>query len=139
MLFRSVVRRWISPVTGKIEITGTLRHNQGPVQPVGDGVRGRIVSSRHGELASWNVNGASADTNFNGITVEKGDTIDFIVDGREDIENDTFTWAPVIRLLGSDSRWDAAKDFRGPSSEPLDVWGRYAQVLLDTNEFAFVD
>jgi hypothetical protein len=135
----AVVRRWVSPVSGKIEITGTLKHTQGPVQPVGDGVRGRIVSSRHGELAVWNVNGVSADTNFNGISVEKGDTIDFIVDAREDTENDAFTWAPVIHLLGGDTRWDAAKDFRGPAPEPLDEWGRYAQVLLDTNEFAFVD
>ena len=76
---QAVVRRWVSPVSGKLNIEGTLRHGQ-PAVPYGDGVRGRIVSSRHGELASWSVNGSSAETKLNGIAVEKGDTIDFIVD-----------------------------------------------------------
>ena len=32
-----------------------------------------------------------------------------------------------------------SSDFAGPPPQPLDVWARYAQVLLQTNEFAFVD
>jgi hypothetical protein len=134
----AVVRRWVSPVSGKIAIEGTLKHNQSAV-PAGDGVHARIVSSRHGELASWTVNGTGAEAGLSGITVEKGDTIDFIVDGREDTENDAFNWAPKIHLAGSETRWDAAKEFRGPAAAPLGIWERYAQVLLETNEFAFVD
>ena len=53
---QAVIRRWVSPVSGTMSIEGTLRHGQ-PAVPYGDGVRGRIVSSRHGELASWSVNG----------------------------------------------------------------------------------
>jgi len=131
-----VVRRWISPVAGKVSIEGTLRHGQ-PAVPFGDGVRGRIVSSRHGELATYNVNGSTAETKLGGITVEKGDTIDFIVDGRKDVENDGFSWAPVIRV--GDQTWNAAEDFTGPAPRKLKAWERYAQVLLQTNEFAFVD
>jgi hypothetical protein len=133
---QAVIRRWVSPVQGRLSIEGTLRHGQ-PAVPYGDGVRGRIVSSRLGELASWSVNGSSAETRLNGISVDQGDTIDFIVDARNDPENDGFGWAPVIKL--GERTWNAKDDFRGPAAEPLSVWARYAQVLLETNEFAFVD
>ena len=133
---QAVVRRWVSPSSGKLSIEGTLQHGQ-PAVPYGDGVRGRIVSSRQGELASWSVNGSKAETKMDGIMVEKGDTISFVVDSRLDPENDGFTWAPVIKC--GEQIWSAKSDFTGPSPQPLDAWARYAQVLLETNEFAFVD
>jgi len=133
---QAVIRRWISPVSGTLSIEGTLRHGQ-PAVPYGDGVRGRIVSSRQGELASWSVNGSSAETNLNGIKVEKGETISFIVDGRQDPENDDFSWAPIIKC--GEQTWNAKSDFAGPAAQPLDIWARYAQVLLETSEFSFVD
>jgi hypothetical protein len=133
---QAVVRRWTSPLSGAVTIEGTFRHAQ-PAVPFGDGVRGRIVSSRHGELASWTVNGSSAETKLGGIRVEKGDQLDFIVDGRSDTESDAFTWAPIVRS-GIQS-WNAKDDFAGPVPTPLTVWERFAQVLLETNEFAFVD
>jgi hypothetical protein len=133
---QAAIRRWTSPVSGKLSIEGTLRHGQ-PAVPYGDGVRGRIVSSRHGELASWAVNGSSAETRLNGIAVEKGDTIEFVVDSRRDPENDGFGWAPTIK--SGEQTWSASNDFAGPKPKPMNVWARYAQVLLQTNEFAFVD
>jgi hypothetical protein len=133
---QSVILRWVSPVSGTIGIEGTLRHNQ-PAVPYGDGVRGRILSSRHGELASWSVNGSSAETKLNGVRVDKGDVIDFIVDARRDPENDAFVWAPTIK--SGDRTWSAKDDFAGPTPVRLGVWASYAQVLLETNEFAFVD
>ena len=133
---QAVVRRWISPVAGKIGVEGTLRHGQ-PAVPYGDGVRGRVVSSRHGELASWSVNGSSAETQLNGIAVEPGDTISFIVDARVDPENDNFIWAPIVK--SGERTWNSKSDFAGPAPQPLSVWERYAQVLFETNEFAFVD
>lgn len=132
----AVVLRWTSPVEGPLSIEGTLRHNQ-PAVPYGDGVRGRIVSSRQGELASWVVNGSSAETKLVGIRVEKGERLDFIVDGRKDPENDGFTWGPVVK--SGDQTWNAKNEFAGPSRQRLGIWGRYAQVLLGSNEFAFVD
>jgi hypothetical protein len=83
------------------------------------------------------VNGSSAETRLNGISVEKGDTLDFIVDARLDPENDTFGWAPVVNSGGTS--WSARNDFAGPPPEQMSIWARYAQVLLQTNEFAFVD
>jgi len=132
----AVIRRWVSPVSGTLSIEGTLRHGQ-PAVPYGDGVRGYIVSSRHGELASWSVNGSSAETKLSGIKIDKGDIIDFVVDARIDPENDAFSWSPVVKS-GADT-WNAKNDFAGPRAQPLSVWARYAQVLLETNEFMFVD
>ena len=74
---------------------------------------------------------------MNGIHVQKGDTIDFAVDGRRDPENDGYGWTPVIRF--GDQTWNAKDNFAGPRPEHLTVWGRYAEVLLSSNEFAFVD
>ncbi len=132
----AVVRRFVSPAKGTLSIEGVLRHNQGPV-PYGDGVRGRIVSSRSGELASWSVNGSSAETKLEGMAVEAGETIDFIVDSRRDPEKDGFNWAPTVKI--GEKRWSSKDEFQGPRPLRLDVWGLYAQVLLQTNEFAFVD
>jgi hypothetical protein len=136
LVSQAVVRRWVSPVAGKIAVEGTLRHAQ-PAVPYGDGVRGRVVSSRLGELASWSVNGSSAETQLSGIAVEKGDTVSFIVDARLDPENDNFAWAPIVKA--GERTWSAKNDFSGPAPEPLNVWERYAQALFETNEFAFVD
>ena len=48
-----------------------------------------------------------------------------------------------MRLESSDRdgrrAWDSAADFRGPRPEPLPPWARLAQVLLMTNELAYVD
>ena len=137
---QAVIRRWTSPAEGKISIEGTLRHDQNSLGNSGDGVRGRIISSRHGELASWTVNGSTAETKLSGIKIEKGDTLDFVVDGLADSENDGFRWAPSVKMAGTlESVWSAKDDFRGPTPQPLTVWERYAHVLLQTNEFAFVD
>ena len=85
---QAVIRRWISPVSGKLIIEGTLRHAQ-PAVPYGDACGSHRVEP-YGELASWSVNGTSAETRLNSITIEKGDMIDFLVDGKRDPENDAF-------------------------------------------------
>ena len=83
------------------------------------------------------MNGSSAETQLNGIAVEPGDTISFIVDARVDPENDNFTWAPIVK--SGERTWNSKSDFAGPAPQPLNVWERYAPVLFETNEFAFVD
>ena len=43
---------------------------------------------------------------------------------------------------GEPTEWSAIKDFSGamaPPPPPLSPWEKYCQVLLETNEFAFVD
>jgi hypothetical protein len=72
--------------------------------------------------------------------VQKGETFDFLVESGVTETSDGFTWAPLIRSEGGE--WNAEAQFGGPPSaqpEPLTAWEKYAQVLLASNEFAFVD
>jgi len=145
----AVIRRWIAPQDGKLSITGVLGSQQYSTQPQGNGVRGRIVSSRKGKLGAWIVHGTEEPTDLSGVEVQRGDIIDFVVDGRGRDGQAGFSWAPVLRMEGADSvknpklLWDCAKDF--PSKAPNTmvrghgVWERYAQVLMEANEFLFLD
>ena len=141
-LQHAAIRRWVSPMDGVIRISGTVSHHE----TQGDGVHAHIVSSRLGELASWNVFQTDAATNIDSVEVKKGDAIDFLVDCRGGELCDSFGWSPVIRVAsppvaGNDgpAEWNAATGFAGPQTRPLDAWVKYAQVLLESNEFVFVD
>jgi len=146
----AAVRRWVAPRDGSVQILGTLAH----ATDKGDGVRGFLVSSRAGELGRWTVHNDKAATQFDKVEVKAGDTIDFLTDLGATVENDSFTWAPKIKYLGAATRprsrlaadqsgeWNAETDFGQPGREqpkPLDPWQKYAQVLLLSNELAFVD
>ena len=73
------------------------------------------------------------------IEVEVGDTLDFVVDVADGLDSDQFVWAPGVAM--ADGRWAAADGFpaTGPGPDYLQPWEQYAQVLLLSNEFAFVD
>jgi hypothetical protein len=139
------IRRWTAPRDGAIAIDGRLRHGQA----AGNGVRGRVVSSRHGLLADATAHNAEAALKVGRTDVLKGDTLDFVADARGDTNSDSFEWAPVIRYLDAgDSagpaarQWSAEKEFAGPPPkpvEPLTNWEKFAQVLLLANEFMFAD
>jgi hypothetical protein len=133
----SAIRRWTAPMDGTIAIGGELKNTQRKGDEFGDGVLAHIVSSRSGELASGQARDSAAELKVAAVEVKAGDTIDFIVECRADSEGDNFTWAPIITM--SPRTWSSAKDFRGPAPLTLDAWARYAQVLLNTNEFAFVE
>jgi len=129
------VRRWVAPRDATVNITGSLKHE--PEQ--GDGVRGFIISSRHGELKAVTTHKSKADMSVTNIVVKAGDTLDFVVDIGGTLNSDQFLWVPVITAEGS--KWDARAEFTGPMPAPerLSAWEQYAQVLLLANEFAFVD
>ncbi len=137
----AAIRRWTSPFKGVVRIGGDLEY---PAQE-GDGVIGRIVSGRRGQLAEWAVAHGKAAAELGWVTVEAGETLDFLVEPRTNENSDSFRWAPTIQRLdppaGAETAWRAARDFGGPlkTQAPLDPWQRYAQVLLSANEFVFVD
>ncbi|MGI8785863.1 MAG: PSD1 and planctomycete cytochrome C domain-containing protein [Acidobacteriota bacterium] len=141
----AVVRRWVAPSEGVVSVRGTLAHRQNE----GDGIRAWIVLSGSGELAAWNLRKMEAETKIDGLEVKAGDSLDFVVDCRGNPEADSFRWAPIIRLVtppAADGQpapqareWNAASDFRGPPGRPLSAWEKYAQVLLEANEFFFID
>ncbi|MBX3177280.1 MAG: PSD1 domain-containing protein [Candidatus Hydrogenedentes bacterium] len=142
-LDHAIARRWTAPESGVYNIEGRIVHQS----PNGDGIMARILSSRHGVLGAWMAHNSQADTNLYGIAVEAGDTLDFEVDIRKVLNSDEHLWAPVITRADTEDsamakRWDARAEFAGPWTappEPLGAWEKYAQVLLSSNEFMFVD
>ncbi len=137
----AVIRRWTSPRDGYIQIEGTLSHGA----KNGDGVEGRVVSLRAGQLGDWTAFNGQADTKVTWFHVARGEVIDFVTDGRADGANDGFKWAVNIKMLpgkrsGGVEAWDAQKDFSGQMEgrrmTPLE---KFAQVLLETNEMMYVD
>jgi hypothetical protein len=138
-----VIRRWTAPRDGVISITGQFTNSQS----AGQGVRGRIVSSRLGVLGRWQVRNSHTDVSLEKVEVKGNDTVDFIVDSL-DGRSGAFQWAPVIEMaaaaaeeMGLPHTWNARDNFIDPRKvrEPLGPWEKYAQVLLFSNEFFFID
>ena len=142
-LRHAAVRRWVAPRDARVAITGAVRHTH----EAGDGVVASIVSSRDGLLATYALHNRKADANVEPIVVKKGDTLDFVVNFGADLNSDDFEWAPIIKSLDPSqadepNAWDAKKEFAGPPTHhpvALSPWEQYAQVLLESNEFLFVD
>ena len=139
----AVVRRWTAPRDATVSVTGVLRH----AHAIGDGITATVLSSRHGPLATYAVHHRTAAVSHHRLAVKKGDTLDFIVDRAAHLNSDDFEWSPVISELpaaaASAEQWDAQNQFAGPAPkpapQPLTPWEQLAQVLLESNEFLFVD
>ncbi|MEK7795296.1 MAG: DUF1553 domain-containing protein, partial [Candidatus Hydrogenedentota bacterium] len=137
------VRRWVAPRDGVFRITGVLRHEN----ENGDGVVGCIVSSREGALWQGQSHNAAPEAVVERAAVQKGDTIDFVVAPGANDGYDSYSWSPTLRLIEPNDQpgrmeWSARAEFGGPPPPPpvpLAPWEQYAQVLLMTNEFLFVD
>jgi hypothetical protein len=140
----AVIRRWTSPVDSDISFIGELHH----FSALGDGIRGYIVSSREGIIWSGDVQDGLVLTEFQNHPIRKGDTVDLVISSKGEAKEDLFQWYPRLYLSGPDSTqfpkqdWLTRFDFAGPQPsppDPLDAWAQYAQVLLMSNEFMFVD
>jgi len=115
---REVIRRWVAPDSGTLTIAGSLMHES----PNGDGVRGRVVSSRaaqqgNGLLGEWTCFNSKVDCAVSATTVEAGETIDFIVDCVTNQTSDSFQWPVTISLTAVDGTWrsfDSVAGFHGP-------------------------
>jgi hypothetical protein len=108
----AAIRRWTAPKSGTVTITGQLEHPGG----AGDGVRGRIVSSRSGLAGEWVATTSKADTRVTKLPVEPGDTIDFVTDCRTSVTTDSFGWSVRLTLESGPVPWnsDSVADFAGP-------------------------
>lgn len=136
----AAIRRWCAQADGEIIVQGKLEH---PSEH-GDGVRGRIVSSREGLLGEWVAQHNTAATNTKAFAVRRGDTIDFLADCRENPNHDSFQWHVTLKQMASDgvanaTEWKSDEGFHGTQVEPLGPWQRLAQTLMLTNEFLFLD
>jgi mono/diheme cytochrome c family protein len=115
----SAIRRWIAPTAGVISVTGSLQHGSDK----GNGIRGRIVSSRSGLANQWTAHNTSTQTPVAELAVSRRDTIDFVADCIDDHGYDSFNWPVTITLRRDDHQPQqfAAKDgFHGPT-ESTDV------------------
>jgi hypothetical protein len=116
-------------------VDGSVAHRQ----KQGDGIEALVVSSLGGKLGSWTVHDSEKEARVEGVAVEKGTTLDFVVDCRANESYDSFEWAPVVRAADGDGLWDARSDFSGPRAPALNGWEEYAHVLLESDELVFVD
>ena len=142
----ATIHRWLAPRAGQVSVSGRLTH---PADE-GDGVIGTIVSSRSGRLAAHAVFNGSQAFKLANIAVQADDTIDLVVspgpsdsyDGYQVSLEITMDLPPLAPTQGARSRWEAETDFAGPRAvapAPLSSWGQFAQVLLLSNEFMYID
>jgi hypothetical protein len=134
-----VIRRWVARAPGQLTIGGKLTHGSDK----GDGVRARIVHSAGSILGEWIAANSSAETKPGPVRVASGDAIDLIVDCRAENSYDSFGWDVTISFTADDAEGPtplrSLSAFEGPAPQPLDRWGRLAQVLLMSNEFQFTE
>jgi hypothetical protein len=125
----AAIRRWTAPRAGFVSIAGKLNHGS----QSGDGVRGRIVSSRAGLQGEWAVKGGESATDAAKIEVQPGDTLDFVVDCFGDVNSDSFAWSVDLTLADAQNqpldRWNSAADFHGPLGVSLPRQIAYAWQL----------
>ena len=133
----AAIRRFTAPRDMTVAVAGRVHR----LAAEGNGVIARIISSRQGQIAEWVIEpkGVAASP-VETIDLKSGETLDFLVESRGDDNSDSFQWRTLLRA--TDGTFYSAKDqFIGPekSKTPTGPWEKYAQVLLQTNEFAFVD
>ena len=140
----AAIRRWTAPRDVTIKIASTLKHETA----AGDGVRGRLISSRGGLLHEAKTHNSAAEFKVESLEMKAGDTLDFAVDIGGTLNNDQFVWEVRLTAVeaadkpaagGVPSAWQSKADFTGPRVMQLDPWEQLAQVLFSTNEFMFVD
>jgi cytochrome c553 len=140
----SGIRRWVASRAMTVSITGKVTHPS----PNGDGIFAVIYHSRLGTLAAKVVAHGSEDLAVARVEVRRGDTIDFIADCRSNFTSDSYSWSPTLEQTdgplvpaGAPKQWSGSQDFSGPieTPRPLTAWEIYAQALLMTNAFLYVD
>ena len=141
----STIVRWIAPAAGQLNISGDLKHPSDQ----GDGVRARVYSSRVGKLGEWTATNSESKTAVENVEVHAGEVIDFIVDCRTAPSFDSYQWKFRLKAtkwpkeLTKDT-WNMSRDFKDASAmllppPKIDPWVQLCQVMLLSNEFAFVD
>lgn len=124
------IRRWVAPLDGRVTIAGTLSHSSDN----GDGVRARIVAAQSGLRGEWSVKNGQAETPVAVFDVQSGEVIDFIVDGKEHVTSDSFSWNVTVTLTAADGApidaWNSATDFHGPNATSLAQQAAFAWLAV---------
>lgn len=135
--------RWTAPTDAVIQAQGFVdRH-----QDQGNGVRLHLFHSRTGKIASLDaLPKQKVPIDWPSIEVRRGDTLTFAFDAIDgNTSFDSFRWALSLHE-GDQLLTDAKADFCGPDHWPIDNRPRpqsplaqFAQVLMMSNEFQFID
>jgi hypothetical protein len=138
----AVVRRFTAPRSGKVVIRESVRHPSDQ----GDGVRFAtwIPDRRIRDVVKKNTSESFDSKTF---SIKAGETIDFVARCGGDASFDTFEWKVQIVLQmpdGTTLSTQSDKDFADNRAvkqdlRSLDRLSQLAQVLLMSNEFAFID
>jgi hypothetical protein len=138
----AAVRRWTAELPGTIALKSEVAHQSGD----GDGVHGWIISSRHGILKKSAIKNRQERMDIESLTVQPGDTLDFVVDSGGELKNDQFVWVVSIKETvdgavptDSPTNWNSERDFRHDTTEALAPLEQLAHLLLMSNELMFVD
>ncbi len=132
-----VVRRWVAEFDGRVHVEGNLQHSVDK----GDGVEGWIVRNGQEILGHWTLKNSKARTQVKEFEVEKGDTLDFVVGPNKEPESDGFKWTVQVHSVSDPSLVFRSKEhFSGNDLlREFSPMAQFAQALLATNEFCFVD
>jgi mono/diheme cytochrome c family protein len=132
----AVIRRWQAGSALTVRVDGELKVPSKASQ----GVRARIASDRRGLLGEWIVKGGEATAvTLPSLDLAPGENLDFILDDLNGPNSDGFAWSPTIKdAKTGETIASAAAEF-GKTSSPQSAWSALAQVLLESNEFNFVD
>lgn len=137
----AVVRRWIAPGDGTVTVSGIMGHREDK----GDGIRATFAIGDH---VVWQEVQKANNRPYGPETwpIKKGQTLDLIADDNGTTAFDGFFWRANVQFLSSEGRVvesNSVEDFSGPLSDevaqPLSRREQLAQLLLLSNEFAFVD
>ena len=137
----AVVRRFTSPLTGNVRITGMMGH----LAEQGDGVRTQIWV---GDRSVFDNIQKSNRRPYGPLTakIQQGQHIDFVASAGATMNHDTFFWRMRISVsdgVGHTLETESTHDFSGPIEavhhKTLARFSQLAHVLLMSNEFAFVD
>lgn len=132
----AAIRRWTAGASGKYRIEGDLQVGS----KASDGVRARVASSRDGLLKEVVVaGGASGAVTLAEVELAAGESLDFIADNFRTSNSDGFSWSPVIKDAQTGEVISSAAGEFGRKPDRQSALSTFAQVLLQSNEFAFAD
>ncbi len=134
-------RLWTAPVAGQVQVHGNVRH----WNEAGDGIRAVYRISGVTRFDEQVHNSDRAIGPIEG-SITAGQSVELLALPGDGDNSDSFEWTSTIRLLTTDGRqleFDSVNEFSGPfrpeSVQALNRLQQLAQVLLMSNEFAFVD
>jgi hypothetical protein len=135
----SLIYEWRAPADLQVAVSGFVqRSNVGK----GNGVRVKVATSSGGIVFDQVLDPAKEklEVKIPKLEVASHEAIYFIVDPhKKDSSFDSVRWNPELSDLGNRwPKWELAESFSGPAT-PASAWGAYAQALLNTNRFLFVD